>query len=94
MQMRGEHSTMAGEEQKAFEQAVIELNAAVTRAFNRGDVSTCIEGYAEDAALYVPDRPPLKGRSAIQPVLEEWMSLGFRLGPVEVLETRASGNMG
>jgi uncharacterized protein (TIGR02246 family) len=85
---------MARDEQKAFEQVVAELNAAITQAFNRGDVRACVEAYAEDAALYVSGRPPLKGRDKIRPMLQEWVSLGMTLGPVEVLDIRASGDMG
>ena len=87
-------SKMSQQDQKAFEQAVVELNAEVTQAFNRGDVTACAEGYAEDAALYVPDRPPIKGRDEIRRVLEEWAAFGLRLEPIEVLEARAIGDMG
>ena len=85
---------MAQDEQQAFQQVVGELNAAIKQAFNRGDTVACTEAYAVDAALYVPGRPPLRGRNEIRPVLEEWVSLGMKLESVEVLELRASGAMG
>ncbi len=63
---------------KAFEQAINELNTMVTEAFNRGDVKTCAASYAEDATLLVADRPPIKGRDAIESFLWELVPPGGR----------------
>jgi uncharacterized protein (TIGR02246 family) len=79
---------------EAFEQAIGKLNAMVTEAFNRGDVKACVGSYAEDATLLVADRPPIKGRDAIESFLREYATSGVKLAPVELLEVRSSGDMG
>lgn len=79
---------------ETFEQAFSQLNAVVTEAFNRGDVETCAGFYSEDATLFLSDRPPVKGRAAIESALGEYASAGVRLVPVDPLEIRSSGNMG
>ena len=79
---------------ETFEQTFPRLNAVVTKAFNRGDIKTCAGFYAEDATLFLSDRPPVRGRAAIQATLEEYASAGAKLVPVEPLEIRSSGDMG
>ena len=79
---------------ETFEQAFPKLNALVTEAFNRGDVKTCAGFYAKDAILFVSDRPPIKGRAAIEAALGEYASAGAKLVPVEPLEIKSSGDMG
>ena len=79
---------------ETFEQAFVKLNAEVTEAFNRGAVTTCAGFYSEDATLFLSDRPPVKGQAAIEAVLQEFASAGAKLGPVEPLEIRSSGDMG
>ena len=79
---------------KVFEQAIDELNSMVTEAFNRGDVKKCAASYAEDATLLVADRPPIKGRDAIESFLRDYVSSGAKLTPVELFEVRSSGDMG
>lgn len=79
---------------ETFEQAIPELNAAVTEAFNRGDVKTCAESYAEDATLLLAGHPPIKGRDAIESFLRDYATSGAKLAPVEALEVRSSGEMG
>lgn len=81
-------------EPDSFEATIDRLNALVTRAFNEGDVKACAAAYAEDATLLVAERPPIKGRNAIAAFLSEYSSAGAKLRPVEVLEVRASGDMG
>jgi ketosteroid isomerase-like protein len=63
-------------------QAIGKLNAMVTEAFNRGDVKACVASYAEDAILVVADRPPIKGRDAIESFLREYAISGVKLAPV------------
>jgi ketosteroid isomerase-like protein len=70
------------------------LNAAVTEAFNRGDVRTCAGFYAEDATLFLSDRPPVRGRAAIEAALGEYAATGAKLSPVEPVEIKSSGDMG
>ena len=79
---------------ETFEQAIVKLNAIVTEAFNRSDVKTCAESYAEDATLLLADRPPIKGRDAIESVLREYATSGAKLAPVDLLEVRSSDEMG
>jgi uncharacterized protein (TIGR02246 family) len=79
---------------ESFEQAIVRLNSAVTEAFNRGDVETCVESYAEDAILMLAGRPPIKGRGAIESFLREYASAGAKLGSVDPIATRSSGEMG
>ncbi len=79
---------------KTFEQAFPQLNAVVTEAFNRGDVKTCAGFYAEDATLFLSDRPPVRGRAAIEAALGEYASTGAKLSPVEPMEIKSSGDMG
>ena len=79
---------------QTFEQAIGELNAAVTEAFNRGDVKTCAESYAENATLLLADHPPIKGRDAIESFLRDYATSGAKLAPVGPLEVKSSGEMG
>ena len=82
------------EDPETFEQAITKLSTMVTKAFNRGDVKTCVESYAEDATLFLADRPPIKGRDAIESFLQEYAMSGAKLAPVNPLEVRSSGEMG
>jgi ketosteroid isomerase-like protein len=77
-----------------FEQAFVKLNAEVTEAFNRHDVRTCAGFYSEDATLFLSDRPPVRGRDAIEATLEELAGAGAKLVPAEPLEIKSSGDMG
>lgn len=79
---------------ETFEQAFKKLNMEVTEAFNRDDISTCVESYAENAILFLADRPPIRGRVAIGSVLQEFSDAGAKLAPVDQLEIRSSGDMG
>jgi len=79
---------------ETFEQAFPRLNAAVTEAFNRGDVKTCAGFYSEDATLFLSDRPPVRGRAAIEAALGEYASAGAKLSPVEPMAIKSSGDMG
>jgi ketosteroid isomerase-like protein len=79
---------------ETFEQAFVKLNADATDAFNRGAVKTCAGFYSEDATLFLSDRPPVRGRTAIETVLQEIANAGAKLVPVEPLEIRSSGDMG
>jgi ketosteroid isomerase-like protein len=80
-------------QERAYEEDVIALSARITQAFNRGDVTACAEGYAEDAALFVASRPPVQGRDGIRAVLQEGANLGMQLGALEAHEMGASGEM-
>jgi uncharacterized protein (TIGR02246 family) len=79
---------------ESFEQEIAKLNTAVTEAFNRGDVKTCTNFYAEDATLMLVGRPPIKGRDAIESFLRDYATSGAKLAPVEPLEVKSSGQMG
>ena len=79
---------------ETFPQAIPRLNRESIAAFNRGDAATCAGFYAEDATLLLPDRPPVKGRKAIQACLEEISASGVELVPVKPIEIISSGDMG
>jgi uncharacterized protein (TIGR02246 family) len=79
---------------ETFEQAIVKLNALVIEAFNRSDVKTCAESYAEDATLLLADRPLIKGRDAIESALRKYATSGAKLMPVDLLDARSSGEMG
>ena len=79
---------------EAFEQVVGKLSAAATDAFNKGDVGACAESYADDAIMFLPDRPPLEGRDAIEATLRDYATSGLKLAPVDFVEIRSSGEMG
>ncbi len=79
---------------ESFEQVFEKLNAKVTEAFNSGDIRTCVESYSDDAILFLADRPPVKGRKAIEAALQEYVDAGAKLLPVEQLQIRSSGDIG
>lgn len=81
-------------EPETFEQAMTSMGADITEAFNRGDVKTCTAYYVEDANLFLPDRPPIKGREAIEAVLQEYATAGAKLASVEPIEVGSSGDLG
>ena len=81
-------------DRETFEQAVARLSAEVIEAFNRGDVHTCAAYYAEDAALFLPDRPTTKGRAAIEGLLGDYVAKGAKLASIEPVEMRSSGDLG
>lgn len=85
----------AGEMKAAsFEQTVARLNRESIKAFNRGDVAACAGFYAEDAAMFLADRPPVKGRKGIEECLQAYAASGLRLMPVEPSEIVSSGDIG
>ena len=78
----------------SFEQAVARLNRESIDAFNRGDVAICAGFYTEDATMLLPDRPPVKGRKAIEDCLRDYAASGLKLMPVEPIEIVSSGDIG
>ncbi len=62
-------------EPETFEQVMTSLGADITEAFNRGDAKACAAYYVEDATLFLPDRPVIKGREAIETLLREYTAL-------------------
>lgn len=82
------------QESETFEQAFAKLNIDITDAFNRGDITTCASSYSENAILFVTDRPPIKGRRAIEIVLREYVDAGVKLVRVEPLKIKSNGDMG
>ncbi len=79
---------------ETFQQAFPRLNPASIDAFNRGDVATCAGFYDEDATLFLPDRPVIKGRKNIEAYLKEFAESGIKLTPVEPVEIVSSGDIG
>jgi ketosteroid isomerase-like protein len=77
-----------------FEQEIARLNRESVAAFNRGDVAVCAGFYAEDATMLLPERPPVRGRMAIEDCLTEYAASGVRLMPVEPIEIVSGGDIG
>lgn len=75
-----------------FEQAVVGLNAAVTEAFNRGDVKACAGFYAERALLLLPDLEPKRGQVAIESALAEYAKSVMKLSLIDLLDVGSSGD--
>lgn len=78
----------------SFRRVIARLNRDSIAAFNRGDVAACAGFYAEDATLLLPDRPPVKGRKAIEDRLKEYAASGVKLMPVESVEIVSSADLG
>ena len=81
-------------EPETFEQAMATLGTDIVDAFNRGDVDACMEFYTDDATLFLPDRPPIKGREAIEAVLTEYAAAGTKLVSVDPVEVGSNGDLG
>jgi uncharacterized protein (TIGR02246 family) len=81
-------------EAETFEQAMVMLRADIFDAFNRGDVNTCLEFYTDDASVLFPDRPPTKGREAIEAILEGYAAAGTKLASVNPVKVGSSGDLG
>lgn len=79
---------------ETLEQQIDKLNADSTAAFNRDDTKACAEFYAVDATLLLVDRPPIKGRGAIEAVFKGFAASGAKLVSVDPVETRSSGDLG
>jgi len=78
----------------AFRQEISRLNLESIAAFNRGDVIACAGYYAEEATMLLPDRPPIKGRTAIKEFLEGFSASGVKLTPVEPMAILSGGGLG
>ncbi|MFQ6021092.1 MAG: YybH family protein [Acidiferrobacterales bacterium] len=81
-------------EPETFEQAMTTLNADITEAFNRGDVKACAGFYMADATMLLPDRPPIKGREAIEALLNEYAAVGTKVASIDPIEVSSSGGLG
>jgi uncharacterized protein (TIGR02246 family) len=81
-------------EPETFEQAIATLRADIVGAFNRGDVEACTGFYTDDASVLLPDRPPIKGREAIEAVLMEYAAAGTKLVSVNPVEVGSKDDLG
>lgn len=69
-----------------------DLHAAMLAAYAAGDLEALLAFYTEDAALIEPDKPPIRGRAAIERALRVWFErFGFDAGRCEVWEAEACG---
>jgi ketosteroid isomerase-like protein len=50
--------------------AIEDKNALLKKAYNRGDASGCAAVFAEDALFLPPNRPMLRGKQAIQELIQ------------------------
>ena len=81
-------------EPETFERAMATLRAGIVDAFNRGDVKACTGFYTNNATVLFPDRPPIKGREAIEAILEGYAAAGTKLASVNPVEVGSSGDLG
>jgi len=81
-------------EPETFEQAMATLRADIVDAFNRGEIKACTGFYTDDATVLFPDRPPIKGREAIETILKEYAAAGTKLTSVDPIEIGSSGDLG
>ena len=81
-------------EPESFEDALAVRGTQVTKAFNAGDAEACAKFYTEDSTLLVHDRPPIKGREAIQQLLEDYIVAGKKLVVTYPDVISSSGELG
>jgi ketosteroid isomerase-like protein len=55
------------------EQAIEDKNAALRNAYNRGDSASCVAVFMEDAVMLPPNRPIVRGKKAIQELIQDWI---------------------
>ncbi len=79
---------------ETFEHALATLRSEIFDAFNRGDVKACTRFYTNNATVLLPDRPPIKGREAIEAILEGYAAAGTKLASVNPVEVGSSGDLG
>jgi uncharacterized protein (TIGR02246 family) len=53
--------------------AIEDKNAAVKNAYNRGDAAGCAAVFTEDALFLPPNQPLLRGKKAIQELIQGWI---------------------
>ena len=53
--------------------AIEDKNALLKKAYNRGDAAGCAAVFAEDALLLPPNQPMLRGKQAIQALIQGWI---------------------
>jgi len=81
-------------EPESFEDVLAVRGAQITKSFNAGDAEACAMFYTEDATLLVPDRTPIKGREAIQELLEDYIAAGTKLVVTYPDVISSSGELG
>lgn len=79
---------------QTLEQVMPSLTAAFIEAFNRGDVEAFRKYCVADASMLMPDRPPIKGREAIEALLREYADAKTKILDVEPIEIDSSHDLG
>ena len=55
-------------------QAVEDKNTALKNAYNQGDAAGCVAIYTEDAIMMPPNQPMVRGKKAIQELIQGWIN--------------------
>jgi len=75
------------------QEAVKEINARFSEAFNRGNATAIASFYAQDAAVLAPNQPTIRGRKAVEESFEEAIrEFGGKMR-IEPVEIRAAGDL-
>lgn len=78
----------------AFQQEIEEIMTAYVAAFNAQNAAECAAIYTEDATIFSPFGPPIRGRAAIVAEHKNWLALGEENKRIDVLDCAASGDLG
>ena len=54
-------------------QAIEHKNAVLRNAYNQGDATGCVAVYADDAIMMPPNQPMVRGKKAIQELIQSWI---------------------
>jgi uncharacterized protein (TIGR02246 family) len=54
-------------------QAIEHKNTALSNAYNQGDAAGCAAVFTEDALFLPPNQPLLRGKKAIQELIQGWI---------------------
>ncbi len=84
----------APETPQTLEQVMPSLTAALVEAFNRGDAEAFMRHCADDASMLMPERPPIKGREAIEVALKEFFDAKTKILEVEPIEIASNHDLG
>ncbi len=53
--------------------AIEDKNAALKKAYDRGDATGCVAVFVEDAVMMPPNQPMVRGKEAIKALIQGWI---------------------
>ena len=68
------------------------VNKKFVEAFNRGDISSAIEVYTENATILPPNAEVMKGKEAIQAFWQGALEMGVKEAALETVELTPMGD--